>query len=659
MEIKSNIIKKLKKIYEGKSFSDRIVVITELFQNSYRAESKNIRIKLIDDILIFEDDGCGCKKPDSILVLDQSDCETTDEGFGIGLWSWLAVPDVESIELLSNDWKAAINAETIFAENNPIATTTQTDKRKGFAVKIRSPYFIEEKQNIIERIKSDGELQLMNVYLNGMLIDHKDLKDEVEGDFTKDFNNSLFTARLAIQEYCGYPEVYYEKRRVNRMYISEMTGIIEMKKGALTLQEPDRKNIIYDNKKDAFEDTLFECRKELYKEFIRNATEKDIDKYAGKIAKILKVKDYEKFILIDDIEDVLVDEVRSIAIASESDATAKYKALETLRKTIKKSNEDQQLSMLNSDMNEKDAEKILGLLNITNDNENIKWVASNQSGEDTDKLELAEDITMETIAEVDKLSIKGATFKKVNIEEELENYELEDEEICSDILVVTKKTKNKKSSRLDSLIKKTTRKVWVLANEIQDYHELIARAEYYGIKVFIAKNILYENIFIKHDVPYITEIEDGIRKKNFINNVGINTKKEQYYLELLQPVLQYFNLPHNTFLIGNLKMYIETVLNDVVVNREIIENKKGTIKICGLTDGDKIILDRRALCLKRFNLLGNDNLGVNELKALLATLNTIAHELAHLLYGTEDNTKEHFQKEDMIRNEIINLYLAL
>ena len=56
---------------------------------------------------------------------------------------------------------------------------------------------------------------------------------------------------------------------------------------------------------------------------------------------------------------------------------------------------------------------------------------------------------------------------------------------------------------------------------------------------------------------------------------------------------------------------------------------------------------RRAIGLQRFNLTGN-GIGVHELKALMANLKTISHELAHLMYDTEDNTKYHFEMEDKI-----------
>lgn len=652
MTIKSNTMGKLRKIHEGKSFSDRIVIITELFQNSYRAEAKNVSIKLIDDLLLFSDDGYGCDNPENILTLDQSNWKTTDEGFGIGLWSWLAIPDVESIEICSGNWKAKMNVKGIFEENNLVAEIEKAKKIRGFEVKIKSKYFLENKEEILQRIESDGKIQPYKVCLNGKEIEQRDIQAEVTGDYVMKFNNKLFEATLAITNNYSNPRLYYEKRDVCSIHsVPYIVGVVEMKKNSLTLQEPDRKNIIWDYKKTMFDYKLEECRKELYKNFIKNASEKIVDEYAYTIANVLDVEDYEKYILVDDIEDVLVDEIRNVDMTS--DIETKYKAIKLLRQTINNKNNNSQLSMLEQNNSEDDIEKITKLLNLTNKNESSKWIATDEVFEEYVPID---EITEDLLQSLEEVAIGGILYKRVDIEKELDKFELEDEEIENEILVVNKK-KVKKENSLKNIVKKATRKVWVKANEVEEYQELIARAEYYNVKVFIAKNILYENIFKKYSVPYITEVKDGIRKRNFIKNVGLNTKKERYYLELLQPILEYFNLPNNTFLIGNLKMYIETVLDDVVVHREIIENKKENIKIKGITDGENIILDRHALGLQRFNFTGNSTMGVNELKALLATIDTISHELAHLLYNTEDNTKEHFEKERLIKEEIINLYL--
>jgi hypothetical protein len=202
-----------------------------------------------------------------------------------------------------------------------------------------------------------------------------------------------------------------------------------------------------------------------------------------------------------------------------------------------------------------------------------------------------------------------------------------------------------------SVARKSGKKVWIKSNELNDLSDLKARAEYYGIKVLIAKNVLHENIYRNYDVPYITELRDGVVKRNIKKNVELKTKKEDAFIGLLQPICVYFNLPRTTFLIGNLKLIVETRLDGKTIDRE-------QRPVAAVTDDGHIIFDRKTLGLKRFHLYGS-GVGQHELKALMANLDTIAHELAHLLYDTEDNTVDHYTRQNRIQNEIVNLYLTL
>lgn len=659
MNITSNVMGKLEKIKNGSSFSDPLVVITEIMQNSQRAKAKELKIYLEGDTLIFEDNGCGCKKPENILTLDYSEWDSTDEGFGIGLWSWLAVPEVEGIEIASFDWKATINTKELFETGNPKAKIEKLEeKTKGFVVKIQSPYFLDSfnAREIEDRIKQDGEIQLFDVYFNDYLIPKIDLHEEVRncGKFNKYFSTNFFKATLAVAKYDS-PCLYYENRLVKKLYgFSGLSGVVEMRKNALTLQEPDRKDYIWDSKAKSFEKRLREVRQELYLDFIKETTEEEINEYAETIDNFLDVEDYEKLILVDDEKLELSVEERLLP----NDTVSKLSAIDRLNQEIDNINSNNQLSVAEDNLSENQVKNIEGLLNnVDVSNPNIKWIATNETI-DLEKLKEKEEITEEMIESFNELVVGGRVYRKIDIEDNADMFEEDDEErLTKNILSVKKKPKKEKKS-LKQVIRETTRKVWVKANQIEEYKDLIAKAEYYGVKVFVAKNILQEKVFEHNQVSYISAIKSGIQKRNFIKDVCIKTNKERYFLELLQPILNYYNLPANTFKIGHLKMYIETTLDGVVINREIIKNNKNKIEIYGVTDGNNIILDRKAIGLQRFNLTGN-GIGIHELKALMANLKTISHELAHLLYSTEDNTKYHFEMEDRIYEEIVNLYLAI
>lgn len=653
VSITIDVVSKLKKIYEGKTFSDSLVVITELFQNSQRAKAENVHVCVGENRISFKDDGCGCKDPKDIFTLDHSSWESTDEGFGIGLWSWLAVSDVEAIEIKSHNWKASLTVNQIFNDNNLNAVIEELpDKIKGFEVVIFSNAFDGIMSTVKDRVLSDGEMQLFNVFLNNELIPKKDLHGDVDGKFKMSFSTRYFNATL-VPETWGIVKTYYERRLVDNFYpLDHISGVLEVKPNALTLQEPDRKNVIRDIKRELFIERLKECRKELFIDIVKRADAKCIDEYSYAIDMVLDVGDYEKYLLVDDLILEVEEEKRNIGNLN---SIGKANSFKRLVETIESLNQSTQLSLTENRTEDGQQELVEELLNSNSDSH--RWVKTNMYDYEAEANLSCEPFTKEFLDTLNLVSIGGVVYKKIDISDHRDMFEEEDEDIASTITVkATKKSKNKDSLR--SVLSKTSRKVWVKASEIEEYADLIAKVEYYGVKVFIARNILHENVFKANNVSYITDIESGIQKRNIKWNVELKTKKEERFIELLQPICKYYNLPLNTFKIGNLKLIIETTLDNKVINREVVENTKDTIGLYGVTDGASIILDRRAIGLQRFNLSGN-YLGINEFKALMASMKTIAHELAHLLYKTEDNTKEHREREDKIYEELVNLYLAL
>lgn len=654
ISITIDIISKLKKIYEGKTFSDSLVVITELLQNSQRAGAKKVNIELGEGKLVFKDDGCGCKDPNYLYKLDYSNWESTNEGFGIGLWSWLAVEGVEGIEINSHNWKTTLYTKNIF-ENNDLESKIETlsTKIKGFEVTIFSDTFSSNVEEITNRIYSDGEMQVFDVYFNDVIIPKKDLHGEVKGQFKKHFSNRLFEATLAARNSWTSPIVYYERRMVDNFSPGEyMSGVIEVKNNALTLQEPDRKNVIRDKKRETFINKLYECRKELYLDIVKDGDSASIDEYAHEISRVLNVEDYEKYIFVDDLLLEVEEETRSIG---DINPTCKANSFQRLVEAIENINNNTQLS-LTSNRSEEDLQKKIETL-LNNSSDTHKWVKTNMYSDEVDSDINHMDLTENMLEESNSILVGQVVYKKVNVSEYKEMFEEDDEDITSSITVkATRKTIKKDT--LKSVIKKINKKVWVKASEVQEYTNLIAKIEYYGVKVFIARNILHENVFEANNVSYITQIESGIQKRNIKWDVELKTRKEERFIELLQPICYYYNLAINTFKIGYLKLLVETTLDGKIINREIIENTKNRISIYGVSEDYNIVLDRRALGLQRFNLSGS-NIGVNEFKALMASLKTISHELAHLIYGTEDNTADHRVREDAIYEELVNLYLSI
>ena len=98
-------------------------ILTEMFQNSYRASAENIRITWNPEtrVLEFKDDGRGCNPEDLVVVGDSGWDETSPaiDPAGIGVFSILRPEYCERVTYRSKDWEMTIapeNLETAQAE---------------------------------------------------------------------------------------------------------------------------------------------------------------------------------------------------------------------------------------------------------------------------------------------------------------------------------------------------------------------------------------------------------------------------------------------------------------------------------------------------------------------------------------------------------------
>lgn len=579
VQITSDARQKLRKIQNGDVFDSPYVWITELMQNSYRARAKNVQFKIEGNVVAVVDDGVGSKSPKSILTLDYSDWESTDEGFGLGFWSVLAIPKLAHVTVVSKNWSALINITNLFATGVPEADVeTDNGSIGGFGVRLISEWFSEHRGSITDEIRKVGETQPYNVYINDVLIRKRDITSDVNSEYRRVIENNKVSAVIGVTtNNWRSPTLYYERREIGHLSALEMngiTGIIELKPKALNLKEPDRKAVVKNNKYDSFVKMIHDEAVKMYLGFLENAPDEKVNEYANTIDLVVPVNAYENVLTTS-------DDIVAMTIESEGE-------------------------------NEIDDTTAIAFPDATN----ITLAQYEQPSADV----VGKIVAMPT----PNTQVGTATHTHLG--------------------GVHRKT------TLKEIVRATKKKVWIKASEMESLAEIKAKAEYYGVKVFVAKNVLHERAFEKWGVSHITALENGIVKRNIKTDVELKTDKEINFIRLLQPITKKYGLPENTFLIGNLKLIVETNLDGKVIDRDV-----NTVE--GVKDGEHIILDRKSLGLKRFHLYGH-GFGQHEMKALMANLQTIAHELAHLLYNTTDNTVGHYKLQEQIYEEIVGVYLT-
>ncbi|MFW6015229.1 MAG: hypothetical protein ACOCRK_02180 [bacterium] len=421
--IQSDTKGKLDKIIKGVVYSDPLVFVTEFMQNSYRANVKNLFINYDKEnsTLTFKDDGKGLKDIKNILTLDYSSWDWTDEGFGIGFWSWLGFDNKENDDEI-NDVTCIVRSKRkqivlsklqLLKDLEPIAIIKESEYFiDGFSVTLKSSILNSSQvaTALVERIYSDGELMPYNVYYNGEHIKPKDILTNVTGDFTKEFSTRYFTAKLSVDDRYGDTMLYYEKRKVRELYESNVSGAIELKKNALNLREPDRKDFSYDAKYSKFINRFDKCKKDLYKDFVKEANDMLLDKYATPISNILDVNDYARFLEIDNI---------ILEPSEEADTTLNIdnSSLSALNNFVANNSNESQISLFENKTSIKEPETIAKTLNKVNPELNTEWVKTDEYEDDASKWQ-TEEITDNTIKESNKIIIKGNVFKKVSCNKE-------------------------------------------------------------------------------------------------------------------------------------------------------------------------------------------------------------------------------------------------
>lgn len=657
LEIVSDTLGKLTKIKEGSVFTDSTAFVLELLQNSLRAKALNVYINIDYNnyIVTFEDDGVGCKNPKNVFTLDSSRWSTgINEGFGIGFWSVLAF-QTSYITVSSRGWKAEIDVDKIFNDKNlSINFYEVADCVNGFKVQLKC----KESSNLeelYECIEENAALQDYNVYINGDYLEKKNIYEGIIDDckYYEFFNTNLFEGVLGIAELDTEVDIYYEGRFVCSKHFDGIAGTLKMKKGALTYKEPDRRSIIYDKKLWRFMEKVEQLAAKLYKYSLPKMTMSELDTYSSGISNYLNVREYAKLLPLDDV-------VIGLSAKNKLDDSKNYYSLSN-DKTNKNEEVSETVEILSEKGENESTTDNIKNSNFYNDNdteiieENKRVIDKEESDFDTlNNNCYKEELNSNTI---DK---SQENYIAPNLDEET----VKDEDIVRinnicDFGKTEKKEVKKVSNKqnLLSILKKHKQTFWCYSNDIDVYSDEISKATYYGFTVYKAPNSLYAETYKSKGIMYISEINSVFQRKSLVLNIEIKNKTEKRKLELLERIRNYYNLPEGFFRIADLGSEIIFKNGDEILCKKQEKNSVKKITVLGCTDFDNIYLDRRYVKSKKFTFTKSNKLSSGEYRYLMFILPTVAHELAHFLYKTEDNTTKHFKLENEILEVITSLYI--
>lgn len=133
MGVSQSILKKAPRFF-GSAQS----ILTELFQNSFRAGAKTVTVTWNKEtrVLQFKDDGCGCKAEDLIVVGESGWGENSPavDPAGIGVFSILRPEYCEQVTYRSRDWGMFLSAENL--ERGQVDVYHFAEQAEGMTIEI-------------------------------------------------------------------------------------------------------------------------------------------------------------------------------------------------------------------------------------------------------------------------------------------------------------------------------------------------------------------------------------------------------------------------------------------------------------------------------------------------------------------------------------------
>ena len=188
---------------------------------------------------------------------------------------------------------------------------------------------------------------------------------------------------------------------------------------------------------------------------------------------------------------------------------------------------------------------------------------------------------------------------------------------------------------------------FVKKSEIDLFVDKLSLAEYHQIPVIIVRNRLEERVLERlENFLHIKELKERVELSAQLKKVGAVDEIEERALWLFGVISKGLGFDRNIFRIGDMTVYKEIKIG----GEEIVKEAEPALAVAR---GSEIYIDRG--CLKKNRLVASNSKNIlNSDRAFIATnMEVIAHELAHVMYNTVDNTKEHSDAQIEITNKIL------
>lgn len=585
VELKVNVINQLKLLRQS-TFKDIYCFLDEDVQNAQRAKATEVKVTVDrwgEKTVTIENNGNVLTNPQALFSIAESDWDeevrNSENPFGMGFFSNITVSNL--INVHSGNTYITFDVEDMISTNNTEIKVEEIDEYyDGFKLILRNFDFdTASSYDIQERVEVLGKyIHELDIYYNGELIEEKDL---TEGDGSKyqfsvdDENCKGWIALGNNYSWGNNVNVFYKGRLVAPLEgFPYLKGDLHVGDKTLHLTSPDRKDIIKDEKLNAFKKVISD----------------HVEKYCTSL-------------LVDGEED----------INDYSSCFGRYVDKKNVKNNIK--------FMTFKSKNEDDVKYLKGIAIARKDNKNINSFTGYEIYLQKDAAKQNEQIIEEVIVnpklQTNPEEASGRVFHEASYSHS--NGYVEVPEIKQEDLM------EKRGSLIIDSVEPT---FFIEFNKVEQYEYKLNVAKHYDLKIIVSRNDVETSILKSmkesDNVLHISDLKEEVSVTGYLSNTELSTK-ESRALMIFDMISRILGFDHNVFAIGDLMVTKSVFVESIGVKEEMIEPN-----IVVLKDAlnDKVYVDRSII---NKNKLRNDldvRLDVFDYQFILANFKEMMKQVA-------------------------------
>lgn len=581
------------RLFRSATFPSKYPFIEESIQNSQRSKATEIDFWVSSKRVVVTDDGIGLSDPSDLFTIAHSgwdeETKANQNPFGIGFFSCVKMANEIVIE--SNKFRIYFDVRRVIEEGLTKLNVVEIEPVKGFRV-ILSDLEDFDTYLFTRSIESTGRfVRDLVVKINGNPIQQEAITKTDGSEFATEVHTESFKGWLRPWNYFKDSGVTFGYPESIEIYYQD-----RLVRGLTVLPQLGG-YLLVDTK-------YINLRAPDRKDFIRDEKLEKLKEQIVAAAKPIVIN------ILEEGEDKDIEKYENLILST---------------------------------MSVSEYEKYLRYILIHSEKELDKLVSAVNNGDE---------LTVEQVISL----IEGSEEALENTPEQVDDPIVETVETYHPPVFteepdsITNKNAGvqRKFRKGDRLPDKTEEIVYYVDKEdLILYIDLVVEAINNKIKVVVVRNKLELEAIKKRPNMYeIGELEKKVTSQIELSNVGPQDLSEKRAMWIFSIISRVVGLESNPFVIGDLTLKRTTTLGNIKTIEE-------TIKPFGVSDGERILVDRSKL--RRANLRASEinRLLASDLIFIGSNLDTIAHELTHHMYNTDDETSAHYRLQLDLTREIL------